>query len=114
MLLGMSMSRKLDSIFPRGTIRQPSGSHIGREVALVARTAAFVYIYARIPQTVEMTLSFHATNRVGREGSRKKDSPLPHIAETTRRSSLCHVISSSFPFPPPGVTKQIGAPAPLR
>ena len=28
---------------------------------MVARTAAFVYIYARIPQIVEMTLSFHAT-----------------------------------------------------
>src|SRR5277367_5522012 len=55
------MSRKLDSIFPRGTIRQPSGSHIGREVALVTRTAAFVYTYARIPQIAEMTLSFHAT-----------------------------------------------------
>jgi hypothetical protein len=30
-------------------------------LALVAQTAAFVYIYARIPQIVEMTLSFHAT-----------------------------------------------------
>jgi hypothetical protein len=30
-------------------------------VALVAQTAAFVYIYARIPQIAEMTLSFYAT-----------------------------------------------------
>jgi len=30
-------------------------------VALVAQTAAFVYIYARISQIVERTLSFHAT-----------------------------------------------------
>jgi hypothetical protein len=35
--------------------------HIGKGVALVAGTAAFVYIYARIPQIVEMTLSFYAT-----------------------------------------------------
>jgi hypothetical protein len=32
-------------------------------VALVALAAAFVYIYARIPQIAEMTLSFHATER---------------------------------------------------
>jgi hypothetical protein len=31
-------------------------------VALDAQAAAFVYIYARIPQIAEMTLSFHATD----------------------------------------------------
>jgi hypothetical protein len=31
-------------IFGQGTIPEPSTLHIGREVALVARTAAFVYI----------------------------------------------------------------------
>jgi hypothetical protein len=36
------------TIFGRGTI--PSTSHIGKGVALVAQTAAFVYIYARISQ----------------------------------------------------------------
>ena len=30
-------------------------------MALVAQTTAFVYIYVRIPQIAEMTLSFHAT-----------------------------------------------------
>jgi hypothetical protein len=30
-------------------------------VALDAQAAAFVYIYTRIPQIAEMTLSFHAT-----------------------------------------------------
>ena len=30
-------------------------------MALVAQTVAFVYIYARIPQIAEMTLSFYAT-----------------------------------------------------
>ena len=30
-----------------------------RGVVLVAQTTAFVYIYARIPQMAEMTLSFH-------------------------------------------------------
>ena len=33
----------------------------GGGMALVARTAAFVYIYARIPQTAEMPLSVYAT-----------------------------------------------------
>src|SRR4051812_8460396 len=45
----------------RGTIPEPSASHIGKGVAPVAQRAAFVYIYARIPQIAEMTLSFHAT-----------------------------------------------------
>src|SRR5271156_2636631 len=58
------MSRKSATIFGTGTIPEPSGSHIGKGVALVARTAAFVYIYARIPQIAEMTLSFHATQRI--------------------------------------------------
>src|SRR2546421_11815240 len=63
-----SVSRKSDTIFGQGTIPEPSTSHIGNGVALVARTAAFVYIYARISQIAEMTLSFHATDeRVSRE-----------------------------------------------
>jgi hypothetical protein len=55
------LSRKSDTIFGQGTIPEPSTSHIGKGVALVARTAAFVYIYARISQIAEMTLSFYAT-----------------------------------------------------
>jgi len=55
------MSRETATIFGRGTILEPSTSHIGQGVALVAQTAAFVYIYVRISQIVEMTLSFHAT-----------------------------------------------------
>jgi hypothetical protein len=43
------------------TILTLSAFHIGRKVALDAQAEAFVYIYARIPQIVEMTLSFHAT-----------------------------------------------------
>jgi hypothetical protein len=39
-----SMSRKSATIFGQGAIPEPSTLHIGREVALVARTAAFVYI----------------------------------------------------------------------
>ena len=39
-----SLSRKSATIFGQGTIPEPSTPHIGREVALVARTAAFVYI----------------------------------------------------------------------
>ena len=58
------MSRKSATIFGKGTIPEPSTSHIGKGVALVAQTAAFVYIYARIPQIAEMTLSFHATDVV--------------------------------------------------
>ena len=38
------VSRKSATIFGQGTIPEPSTPHIGREVALVARTAAFVYI----------------------------------------------------------------------
>jgi hypothetical protein len=56
------MSRKSATIFGTGTIPEPSGSHIGKGVALVAQTTAFVYIYARIPQIAKMTLSFHATS----------------------------------------------------
>src|SRR5271170_6619737 len=55
------LSRKSATIFGNGTIPEPSASHIGKGVALVARAAAFVYIYARIPQIAEMTLSFYAT-----------------------------------------------------
>ena len=55
------MSRETVTIFGRGTILEPSTSHIGQGVALVAQTAAFVYIYVRISQIVERTLSFHAT-----------------------------------------------------
>jgi hypothetical protein len=54
------LSRKSATIFGQGTIPELSTSHIGKGVALVARAAAFVYIYARIPQIAEMTLSFHA------------------------------------------------------
>jgi hypothetical protein len=57
------VSRKSATIFGTGTIPEPSGSHIGKGVALVAQTTAFVYIYARFPQIAEMTLSFHATIR---------------------------------------------------
>ena len=39
-----SLSRKSAIIFGQRTIPEPSTPHIGREVALVARTAAFVYI----------------------------------------------------------------------
>ena len=42
--LGWYLSRKSATIFGQGTIPEPSTPHIGREVALVARTAAFVYI----------------------------------------------------------------------
>jgi hypothetical protein len=56
-----SVSRKSDTTFGQGTIQELSTSHIGKGVALVALAAAFVYIYARIPQIAEMTLSFHAT-----------------------------------------------------
>ena len=44
------------------TILKPTAFHIGRKRALDAQAEAFVYIYARIPQIAEMTLSFHATN----------------------------------------------------
>jgi hypothetical protein len=40
----VKLSRKSATIFGQGTILEPSTPHIGREVALVARTAAFVYI----------------------------------------------------------------------
>jgi hypothetical protein len=56
------LSRKSDTTFGQGTIPELSTSHIGKGVALVALAAAFVYIYARIPQIAEMTLSFHATH----------------------------------------------------
>jgi hypothetical protein len=38
------MSRKSATIFGQGTIPEPSTPHIGKGVALVARTVAFVYI----------------------------------------------------------------------
>src|SRR5271163_4846550 len=62
----LSLSRKSDTIFGQGTIPEPSTSHIGKRVALVALAAAFVYIYARIPQIAEMTVSFYATLQVPR------------------------------------------------
>jgi hypothetical protein len=43
------------------TILTRSAFHIGRKVALDAQAAAFVYIYARISQIAEMTLSFYVT-----------------------------------------------------
>ena len=55
-------SRKSATIFGQETIPGPSTSHIGKRVALVAQAVAFVYIYARISQIAEMTLSFHATH----------------------------------------------------
>jgi hypothetical protein len=58
------VSRKSAIIFGQGAIPEPSTPHIGREVALVARTAAFVYIYARISQIAEMDTSFYATTGV--------------------------------------------------
>jgi hypothetical protein len=65
------VSRKLAIIFGQGTILGPSAPHIGREVALVAQTAAFVYIYARISQIAEIHTSLYATGRAmsGRRGS---------------------------------------------
>ena len=59
--LSLYLSRKSATIFGKGTIPEPSTSHIGKGVALVAQTTAFVYIYARISQIAEMTLSFYAT-----------------------------------------------------
>jgi hypothetical protein len=59
--LAVPMSRKSATTFGQGTMLEPSTSHIGKGVALVAQAAAFVYIYARISQIAEMTLSFHAT-----------------------------------------------------
>jgi hypothetical protein len=38
------VSRKSATLFGQGTIPEPSTPHIGKEVALVAWTAAFVYI----------------------------------------------------------------------
>ena len=55
------MSRKSDTIFGQRTVPGPSTTHIGKGVALGARAEAFVYIYGRIPQIEEMTLSFYAT-----------------------------------------------------
>jgi hypothetical protein len=57
----LSLSRETDTILGQGTIPEPSTPHIGKGVALVAQTASFVYIYARISQIAEMTLSFHVT-----------------------------------------------------
>ena len=43
------------------TILTLSAFHIGRKVALDAQAAALVYIYARISQIAEMSLSFYVT-----------------------------------------------------
>ena len=56
------------TIFGQGTILEPTTPHIGREVALVARTAALVYIYARISQIAEIHRSFCATQSICRLG----------------------------------------------
>ena len=63
------MSRRSDTTFVSicfnvcfRAILKPTSLHIGMGVALDAQAAAFVYIYARIPQIAEMTLSFHATD----------------------------------------------------
>ena len=43
-LIGIQLlSLKTATIFGQGTIPEPSTPHIGKEVVLVARTAAFVY-----------------------------------------------------------------------
>ena len=39
-----NLSRKSATIFGKGIIPGPSTTHMGREVALVAQTAAFAYI----------------------------------------------------------------------
>jgi hypothetical protein len=44
------------------TILKPTAFHIGRKRALDAQAAAFVYIYARIPQIAEIQTSFYATH----------------------------------------------------
>ena len=56
------MSRKSDTIFGQGTILEPFTPNTGREVALIARTAALVYIDARISQIAEIHTSFYATH----------------------------------------------------
>jgi hypothetical protein len=48
------LSRKSAIIFGQGTIPEPSTPRISREAALVAWTAALVYIYARISQIAEI------------------------------------------------------------
>jgi hypothetical protein len=53
------MSRKSDTIFGQGAIPEPSATHRGREVALVARMAAFAYIYTRISQIAEIHTSLY-------------------------------------------------------
>jgi hypothetical protein len=60
-------------------------------VALVAQTAAFVYIYARIPQIAEMTLSFYATSRPSFSISHRLaaiPSPFDHAMDAIRRKIL--------------------------
>ena len=54
-------SRKSDTTFGQGDHTRTFYTHIGREVALAARIAAFVYIYARISQIAEIHTSFYAT-----------------------------------------------------
>ena len=44
---------------------KPSTSHIGKGVALVAWTAALVYIYAWISQIAEIHTSFYVTGSHG-------------------------------------------------
>jgi hypothetical protein len=83
------VSRKSATIFGNGTIPEPSESHIGKGVALVAQTAAFVYIYARIPQIAERTLSFHVTT--GKEPARSQ--------ERKTRLSLCEYLVNAI-IPP--------------
>src|SRR5271156_109515 len=77
------MSRKSATIFGQGAIPEPSTPHIGREVALVARTAAFVYIYARISQIAEIRTSFYATKSKSR---RQLPRCAPHTQPLVPRS----------------------------
>jgi hypothetical protein len=51
------LSRKSATIFGQGTIPEPSTPHIGREVALVAWTAAFVYIPHPRPKMLNRVLA---------------------------------------------------------
>ena len=62
-----------DTRFVQGTILEPSTSHIGREVALVAWATALVYINARHSQIAEMiTHHFLDSDSVGRGLGKKR------------------------------------------
>ena len=74
MLKARRLSRKSDTILGQGTVLEHSTTHIGKEVALDVQAEAFAYIYDRIPQIAEMTLSFYA--------------PPPPICEPARGTSI--------------------------